>query len=112
MQHFEKVSQELEQKYFPVDIYPEHSAFLNHILYNLYGGIAFYYGVLYTQNSLIRHEYDFSYSFTPSRLIFPRGFLWDDGFHVSIAVHYNPSIAIQVIYNWIRKIDLLGWIGR
>ncbi len=106
------MSAELNEKYFPVEKYPEHSDFLKHILYNLYGGIAFYQGVLFTQNSLIRHEFDFSYSFTPSRLIFPRGFLWDDGFHLSVAVHYNPSIAIQVIHNWLRKIDLFGWIGR
>lgn len=74
--------------------------------------MAFYYGTLYTQNSLIKHEFDFFYGFTPSRLIFPRGFLWDDGFHLSIAVHYNPSITIQVLSNWLRKIDMFGWIGR
>ena len=68
--------------------------------------------MLYTQNSLLRHEIDYSYTFTPSRLIFPRGFLWDDGFHLSIVVNYNPTIAIHVIHNWMRKIDLLGWIGR
>jgi mannosyl-oligosaccharide glucosidase len=55
---------------------------------------------------------DYSYTFTPSRLIFPRGFLWDDGFHLSIAVHYNTKLTLNVIHNWMRKIDLFGWIGR
>jgi mannosyl-oligosaccharide glucosidase len=74
--------------------------------------MAFYQGVLYTQNSLIRHEFDSFHSFTPSRLIFPRGFLWDDGFHLSISVHYNPALTVNLLLNWIRKIDLMGWIGR
>jgi hypothetical protein len=55
--------------------------FVTHIISNLYGGITYYFGRLYTQNSLLLHKQDYSYTFTPSRLIFPRSFLWDDGFH-------------------------------
>jgi hypothetical protein len=82
------------------------------MVYNLFGGMAFYWGVLYTQNSLMRYELDYSYGFTPSRLIFPRGFLWDEGFHLSVAAHYHPEVALRVIRGWLGKIDLLGWIGR
>jgi mannosyl-oligosaccharide glucosidase len=82
------------------------------MIFNLYGGQAFYYGILYTQNSLLNHELDYSYTFTPSRLIFPRGFLWDDGFHMSVAVHHNSKIVLNIIHNWFKKIDLFGWIGR
>jgi hypothetical protein len=38
--------------------------------------------------------------------------LWDDGFHLSVAVHHNPTKVISIIHNWLRKIDLFGWIGR
>jgi mannosyl-oligosaccharide glucosidase len=55
---------------------------------------------------------DYSYTFTPSRLIFPRGFLWDDGFHLSVALHSNPNKVINIIHNWLRKVDIFGWIGR
>jgi hypothetical protein len=36
-------------------------------------------------------------SFTPSRIKFPRGFLWDDGFHLLVASDYNPLLCIQVL---------------
>lgn len=29
-----------------------------------------------------------------------------------MALHYAPDKAISVIHNWLRKIDLFGWIGR
>lgn len=74
--------------------------------------MTFYYGRLYTQNSLTVHRQDYSYTFTPSRLIFPRSFLWDDGFHQSVIVNYNPNIVLDVLTNWMNKIDIFGWIGR
>ena len=85
---------------------------MTHCIYNLYGGVTFYFGRLYTQNSLLIHRQDFSYTFTPSRLIFPRSFLWDDGFHQMVVVKYNPKIVIQMLEGWVRKIDTFGWIGR
>ena len=74
--------------------------------------MTFYFGRLYTQNALIAHRQDFSFTFTPSRLIFPRSFLWDDGFHSMVPVKYNPNLVIDVLENWMRKIDIFGWIGR
>ena len=58
------------------------------------------------------HRQDYSYTFTPSRLIFPRSFLWDDGFHQSAMVHYDHKIVLDMLNNWMNKIDLFGWIGR
>jgi hypothetical protein len=52
---FDQVSQDLNETLFPTQVYPEHGDFLRHILFNLHGGSAFYYGVLYTQNSLLKH---------------------------------------------------------
>lgn len=81
-------------------------------MFNLYGGMTYYSGKLYTQNSLISHNHDYSYTFTPSRLIFPRSFLWDDGFHMLVGIKYRPDIMIKIINNWMRKIDIFGWMGR
>jgi hypothetical protein len=63
---------------------------LQHVLFNLLGGIAHYYGPLYAQNSLLKQEQTTTYSTTPSRLIFPRCFLWDDGFHLTILADKHP----------------------
>jgi hypothetical protein len=29
-----------------------------------------------------------------------------------VAVPHHPQKAIHIIHNWMRKIDLFGWIGR
>jgi mannosyl-oligosaccharide glucosidase len=76
------------------------------------GGLAYYEGKLYTQNSIMSHQHDYSYTFTPSRLIFPRGFLWDDGFHNSIMAAYKPDLTMDILHSWFKKVDLFGWIGR
>jgi hypothetical protein len=47
---------------------------------NLIGGIAFYYGTLERVDGRKNEEKDV-FSATPSRQIFPRGFLWDEGYH-------------------------------
>jgi hypothetical protein len=86
--------------------------FATHILSNLYGGLTYYQGLLYTQNSLLQHKQDSSYSFTPSRKIFPQSFLWDDGFHQNVAVHYHPLMVFEIWINWVNKIDIFGWVGR
>ncbi len=76
------------------------------------GGLAYYEGKLYTQNSIMSHQHDYSYTFTPSRLIFPRSFLWDDGFHTSIMAAYKPDLTMEILHSWFKKVDLFGWIGR
>lgn len=85
---------------------------LKHVLFNLLGGIAHYYGPLYAQNSLLKQEQTWTFSTTPSRLIFPRCFLWDDGFHLTILADKHPNKTIEFLGQWIAKIDLFGWIAR
>ena len=67
---------------------------------------------MYTQNSIISHQHDYSFGFTPSRLIFPRSFLWDDGFHMTVMANLKPELTMQVLHNWLKKVDIFGWIGR
>lgn len=58
-------------------------------LSNLLGGIGYWYGhsLVKTQKDQLKKLWDAPlFSGTPSRSFFPRGFLWDEGFHqVSIA---------------------------
>lgn len=49
---------------------------------------------------------------SPSRLIFPRGFLWDDGFHNLIICHVNADLCQQIVRNWLEVMDIFGWIPR
>jgi Glycosyl hydrolase family 63 C-terminal domain len=49
----------------------------------------------------------------PSRSFFPRGFLWDEGFHQLAASQYRPlEITMRVIASWLRTMDKDGWIAR
>jgi hypothetical protein len=29
-----------------------------------------------------------------------------------VGLKYRPDIMIKIVNNWIRKIDLFGWMGR
>lgn len=51
-------------------------------------------------------------SFTPSRPFFPRGFLWDEGFHLLPVIEWDLDLAISVLNSWLKLMDSDGWIGR
>lgn len=58
-------------------------------------------------------------SATPSRTAFPRGFLWDEGFHQMLIGHWDSSITTEVLAYWLDamyKCDVSecigGWIPR
>lgn len=51
-------------------------------------------------------------SFVPSRVSFPRGFLWDEGFHLLIACNWDIDICIDVFSSWMGTMDENGWIPR
>lgn len=51
-------------------------------------------------------------SFTPSRPFFPRGFLWDEGFHLLPVLEWDMDLAISVFRSWLELLDEDGWIAR
>lgn len=48
----------------------------------------------------------------PSRPFFPRGFLWDEGFHLIPILDWDPDVALEVLRTWFSTMDDDGWIAR
>ncbi|KAF2427202.1 glycoside hydrolase [Tothia fuscella] len=48
----------------------------------------------------------------PSRPFFPRGFLWDEGFHLMPVIDWDVDLTLQIIKSWFSLIDEDGWIAR
>ncbi|KAJ5638418.1 mannosyl-oligosaccharide glucosidase [Penicillium herquei] len=48
----------------------------------------------------------------PSRPFFPRGFLWDEGFHLLPVMEYDSDVALEIIKSWFHLMDEDGWIAR
>lgn len=52
------------------------------------------------------------FSCSPSRVCFPRGFLWDEGFHQLLVSRWDPALSQQVFATWAAMIDSEGWLPR
>lgn len=52
------------------------------------------------------------YSATPSRSFFPRGFYWDEGFHLSLIGAWDNDLSLEIFKSWLNLADEDGWIGR
>lgn len=79
---------------------------------NLVGGISYYQGNIMETNNIYQHSFKEVFTCTPSREKFPRGFLWDEGFHLLIICKYNEELCMKLIENWVNLMDIDGWIAR
>jgi mannosyl-oligosaccharide glucosidase len=115
---------------------PEYSEFSKAMLSNLVGGVGYFYGSGLVDRSAAP-EYDEEnegfweeaaearsrvqpteeeprelFTSIPSRPFFPRGFLWDEGFHLIPVIDWDTDLALDIVKSWFNLIDEDGWIGR
>ncbi|VDL97795.1 unnamed protein product [Schistocephalus solidus] len=86
-------------------------------LSNLLGGIGYFYGSSMIQSPLLGPDpLDYGpsslYTATPSRQQFPRGFLWDEGFHGLLLAQWDVEMALQSLSHWLDLMNAEGWIPR
>jgi mannosyl-oligosaccharide glucosidase len=115
---------------------PKYTKFSQAMLSNLVGGIGYFYG-----DSLVDRSYAPEYEeenegfweetadargraqvnrepptelFTsiPSRPFFPRGFLWDEGFHLIPIADWDMDLTLEIVQSWFNLMDEDGWIAR
>nr|KYP52955.1 Mannosyl-oligosaccharide glucosidase [Cajanus cajan] len=89
---------------------------------NLIGGIGYFYGqskiALSGILNLREHVNYISYwpaelyTAVPCRPSFPRGFLWDEGFHQLIIWRWDIHISLDIIGHWLDLMNADGWIPR
>ncbi|KMZ58741.1 Mannosyl-oligosaccharide glucosidase [Zostera marina] len=89
---------------------------------NLMGGIGFFYGEskialpkglnLKDGKTFIPYWPASLYTAVPSRSFFPRGFLWDEGFHQLLVWRWDIDICLDIIGHWLDLINVDGWIPR
>lgn len=48
----------------------------------------------------------------PSRSQFPRGFLWDDGFHGLMLGRWSVELQLHILGHWMDLLNHQGWIPR
>ncbi len=52
------------------------------------------------------------FSAVPSRPFFPRGFLWDEGFHLQVTLDWDMDLTLEIVSSWFDLMDENGWIAR
>lgn len=93
-------------------------------LSNMLGGIGYWHGhslVLIKSASEQLHGniqkvvplWDTSlFASTPSRSFFPRGFLWDEGFHQLVIRRWSRDMSRDILSHWFDAMTVNGWIPR
>lgn len=91
-----------------------HRDFAKTALSNLLGGIGVFYGRTVTRqgDEDVMLDPTLLVTSTPSRALFPRGFLWDEGFHQLLIQRWDSGLSRACISSWLSAMDQDGWIPR
>ena len=84
-------------------------------LSNMMGGIGYWYGssLIDTGDGKLIESWDAPLlSAVPSRSFFPRGFLWDEGFHHLLIRRWDPAKSRSILAHWLDLMTASGWIPR
>ncbi|KAJ3504255.1 hypothetical protein NLJ89_g8031 [Agrocybe chaxingu] len=122
---------------YPTDYPPEKKdsleAFSKAVTSNLVGGVGYFYGT-----SIVDRKFSYEWdededamddgdddqkgakltepkallTATPSRSFFPRGFYWDEGFHLLHIGQWDNDFSLEILKDWIGLIDEDGWVAR
>lgn len=102
----------LQQKNFSV----AHIKAAKAALSNMIGGIGYFYGSSLVQSRYNKEPVNYwnapLYTAVPARSFFPRGFLWDEGFHNLLILEWNAELTKDIISHWLDLINVDGWIPR
>lgn len=114
----------------------EYKTFGHSMFSNLLGGIGYFYGShLVDRSYAAEYEEDDEafwdaaaearnrkqqklegpyelFSSIPSRPFFPRGFLWDEGFHLLPIADWDLDLTLEIVKSWFNLMDEDGWIPR
>lgn len=113
-----------------------YKAFGKSMFSNLLGGVGYFHGEQLIDRSYA-HEYDEEndnfwvdaaeararkeqklegpyelFTSVPSRPFFPRGFLWDEGFHLLPVADWDLDLTLEIVRSWYDTMDDEGWIPR
>lgn len=107
---------------------PQHVKYAREITSQLFGGIGYYYGDYLVDRrprqdaGLVLHDMRDAepkaegpralLTATPSRSFFPRGFYWDEGFHLLHISAFDPALGAEIFESWTHLIDKDGWVAR
>lgn len=95
-----------------------HIRFAKAAFSNLIGGIGYFYG-----SSLVQHDPEKPsevaespvkplFTAVPSRSFFPRGFLWDEGFHQFGIAPFDYRLSQDIVVHWLNLMEDDGYIAR
>ncbi|KAF8448061.1 glycoside hydrolase family 63 protein [Boletus edulis BED1] len=121
---------------FDVSDYGALKSFSKAITSSLLGGIGYFYGTSIINKGFAfewdqEDDYDYDgdgtqdteqgatfteplalFTATPSRSFFPRGFYWDEGFHLLHIGQWDNDLSLEILRDWINLIDENGWVAR